>query len=79
MELKETIITRAIIDSYFKDLLEYTEVDVAIAGGGPSGMVAAYYLAKAGVKVAIYEKKLSIGGGMWGGGIGYNKIDQERF
>ncbi len=37
-------------------------------------MAAGYYLAKNGVKTAIFEKKLSIGGGIWGGAMGFNKI-----
>jgi thiamine thiazole synthase len=37
-------------------------------------MVAAYYLAKAKKKVALFERKLSLGGGMWGGGIMFNEI-----
>lgn len=37
-------------------------------------MVAAYYLAKAGSRVAVFERKLSIGGGMWGGGMLFNEI-----
>ena len=36
--------------------------------------MAARYLAEAGVKVAIYEKKLSLGGGMWGGGMMFPRI-----
>ncbi|MFA4647303.1 sulfide-dependent adenosine diphosphate thiazole synthase [Pyrococcus kukulkanii] len=72
--LRDVTISRAIIESYFKDLLNNLELDVAIVGAGPSGMVAAYYLAKGGAKVAIFEKKLSIGGGIWGGAMGFNKI-----
>ncbi|AAL81654.1 ribose 1,5-bisphosphate isomerase [Pyrococcus furiosus DSM 3638] len=72
--LKDVVISRAIVESYFKDLLNNLELDVAIVGAGPSGMVAGYYLAKGGAKVAIFEKKLSIGGGIWGGGMGFNKI-----
>jgi thiamine thiazole synthase len=49
-------------------------LDVAIVGGGPSGLVAAYYLAKNGKKVALFERKLSVGGGMWGGGMMFNEI-----
>lgn len=37
-------------------------------------MVCGYYLARAGKKVVLFEKKLSIGGGMWGGGIMFNEI-----
>jgi thiazole biosynthesis enzyme len=72
--IDETIVTRAIVESYTKEFLEYTNMDVAIVGAGPSGMVAGYYLAKAGIKTAIFERKLSVGGGMWGGGMMFNKI-----
>lgn len=72
--MDEVIISKAIAESYLKDLLAYTELDVAIAGAGPSGMVAGYYLAKNKVKVAIFERKLSVGGGMWGGGMMFNRI-----
>ncbi len=72
--IDEVEITRAIVESATCDLLDNLEVDVAIAGGGPSGMVAAKYLAEEKVKVALFERKLSIGGGMWGGGMLFPKI-----
>jgi thiamine thiazole synthase len=72
--MDEVIISRAITESYIKDLLEVMEVDVAIAGAGPSGMAAGYYLAKEGIRTAIFERKLSIGGGIWGGGMMFNRI-----
>lgn len=72
--LNEVTITRAILDSYFKKLNGCLELDVAIVGGGPSGLVAGYYLAKAGRRVALFERKLSIGGGVWGGGMMFNTI-----
>jgi thiamine thiazole synthase len=50
------------------------DAEVAIVGAGPAGMTCAYYLAKAGKKVVIFERKLSVGGGMWGGGIMFNEI-----
>ncbi len=74
MSLNEVIITKAIVERFSQKFLEYTEVDTAIVGAGPSGLVAAYFLAKAGKKVAIFERKLSIGGGMWGGGMMFNEI-----
>jgi len=74
MPLDDLIVSKAIIDEYSKDLINNLNVDVAIVGGGPAGLVAAYYLAKEGYKVNVYERKLSFGGGMWGGGIMFNKI-----
>ena len=46
--LDEVTITKAIIEKYNKKLLDHIDVDVAIAGAGPAGMTAAYFLAKAG-------------------------------
>lgn len=73
-ELDEVVISRAIIDTYMEELKEACDVDVAIAGAGPAGITAAYYLAQAGYKVVIFEAKLSPGGGMWGGGMFFNTI-----
>ena len=72
--MDEVIISRAITESYIKDLLDAMELDVAIAGAGPAGLAAAYYLAEEGVKTAIFERKLSVGGGIWGGGMMFNRI-----
>lgn len=74
MELDDIKISKAIVEGYMEDFLDYTDMDVAIGGGGPAGLTAGYYLAKAGIKVALFEKKLSMGGGMWGGGMMFNKI-----
>lgn len=74
MPLDEIIITQAIIERFIEKLKGCLTLDVAIVGAGPSGLVAGYYLAKKGYKVAIFEKKLSIGGGMWGGGMMFNQI-----
>jgi thiazole biosynthesis enzyme len=74
MKLDDVVITKAIVENFYKKFLEYSEVDVAIAGAGPAGLCAAYYLAKEKVKVAVYERKLSIGGGMWGGGMMFNEL-----
>jgi len=74
MKLDEQIISRAIIERFTEKWVNHLQVDVAIVGGGPSGLVAAYYLADKGRKVALFERKLSIGGGMWGGGMMFNEI-----
>lgn len=72
--MDEVIISKAITESYITELLNAMELDVAIVGAGPAGLVAAYYLAKEKVNTAIFERKLSIGGGIWGGGMMFNKI-----
>lgn len=74
MKLDEIVISRAIIESYKDKLMGALDVDVAIVGAGPAGMVCGYYLAKAGRNVVLFERKLSVGGGMWGGGIMFNEI-----
>lgn len=67
--LDDVAISRAILEEYTEEFSDYLESDAAIIGGGPAGLIAAYYLARGGMKVALYERKLSIGGGMWGGGM----------
>lgn len=67
-------ISKAIIETYLKDLTDNLKVDVVIVGAGPSGLVASRFLAEAGLKTIIFERKLSIGGGMLGGGMMFNKI-----
>lgn len=70
----ETKVSQGIISTYFEKMQKNLNLDVAIVGGGPSGIVAAYYLAKAGLKVAQFDRKLSPGGGMWGGAMMFNQI-----
>lgn len=72
--IDEKIVTKAIIERFSEKLISNLELDVAVCGAGPSGLVAAYFLAKAGLRVAVFERKLSIGGGMWGGGMMFNEI-----
>ncbi len=74
MALDEILISRAIIQRFTEKLLDNLELDVAVVGGGVSGLTAAWRLAQRGHKVAIFERKLSIGGGMWGGGMMFNEI-----
>ena len=74
MKLDDILISKAITEEFVKDFLKFMEVDVAIVGAGPAGIVTGYYLAKKKKKVVIFERKLSIGGGMWGGGMMFNKI-----
>ncbi len=76
--MKETDITRAIIAEHHEKLMNHLENDVVIVGGGPAGMTAAYYLAKEGIKTIILEKRLAIGGGIWGGAAGYGMVVTEE-
>ena len=70
----ESVISKRILSRYFDKLSECLELDVAIVGGGPSGLICAYDLAKAGKRVAIFEQKLKPGGGIWGGAMLFNEV-----
>ena len=72
--LDESLISRAILDGYHEKLSGRIVSDVLIVGAGPSGLTAAFYLARQNLKVAVLEKRLSPGGGIWGGAIGMNEI-----
>lgn len=74
MAFTNTGITRTIVKSWTEKFLSCVESDVLIAGAGPSGLMAAYLLAKDGLDVTLIEKRLSPGGGIWGGGMTMNDI-----
>lgn len=70
----ENTISAAILNRFSGKLLDSLALDVAIVGGGPSALVAARYLANAGLKAGIFERKLAPGGGTWGGGMLFNEV-----
>ncbi|MCS7115178.1 MAG: sulfide-dependent adenosine diphosphate thiazole synthase [Nitrososphaerota archaeon] len=72
--VEEEVITRAIIQKTMEDWINLAETDVVIVGAGPSGLTAARYLAKAGLKTVVFERRLSFGGGIGGGGMQFHKV-----
>jgi len=72
--IDDVAVTRAISSRFFEKFQSALQLDVAIVGAGPSGLVAGRYLARAGKRVALFESKLSAGGGIWGGGMLMNQI-----
>jgi len=73
-QFTETQISMGIVDAYHAKLRNALQSDVVIVGAGPSGLTAAWILASKGVQVVVLEKRLSPGGGIWGGSIGMNDI-----
>jgi phytoene dehydrogenase-like protein len=53
-----------IIGKIFDEFPEESDWDVVVIGGGPNGLIAGAYLAKAGLKVAVVERRYEIGGGL---------------
>jgi sulfide-dependent adenosine diphosphate thiazole synthase len=76
--IDDVMVTRKIFERFSKEFQDCFDVDVAIAGAGPAGLTAAKYLANAGKKVVMFERKLSVGGGMWGGGMTFPVIVAQK-
>jgi thiazole biosynthesis enzyme len=74
VKLDDITISRAITESFMRKFMDAMDIDVAVVGGGPSGMVAAYYLTTEKVKTVVFERSLRPGGGMPGGGMMFNTI-----
>ena len=76
--LDEATISQLIVESFARDFVESLRLDVAIVGAGPSGLTAARLLARDGLKVAVFERHLYVGGGMWAGGMLFPRIIVEE-
>jgi len=50
--------------SFFSEFPIESEWDVVVIGAGPNGLMTAAYLARAGCKVALIERRYEIGGGL---------------
>ena len=70
----EAAISKAILEGFYRDLSEALNADVFVIGAGPSGLVASYELAKAGLKVFVIEQNNYLGGGFWLGGYFMNTV-----
>ncbi len=70
----ESAVSRAILENFYRDLREALNADVFVIGAGPSGLVASYELARAGVKVYVIEQNNYLGGGFWLGGYFMNTV-----
>lgn len=72
--VSESQISRAIVGEFIRWFEEYIISDVVVVGAGPSGLMAARDLAKAGLKTLIIESNNYIGGGFWVGGYFMNTL-----
>ena len=55
-------VSKGILDSYHSKFQSALQSDAIIVGSGPSGLIAGYFLAKAGKKVVMFERELAPGG-----------------
>ena len=78
MCIDDIVVTKTIFKRFSDEFIGNFDVDVAVAGAGPAGLLAAKYLARSGKKTVLFEGKLSIGGGMWGGGMTFPIIVVQK-
>ncbi len=78
MKIDDIQVTRIIVDTYYKKLMDALELDVALVGAGPANLVSGIILGEKGIKTAVFESKLAPGGGMWGGGMMFNEIVVQK-
>ena len=54
----------ALVGKLFDEFPTQSDWDVVVIGGGPNGLMTAAYLAKAGAKVCVIERRYEVGGGL---------------
>jgi phytoene dehydrogenase-like protein len=62
--MAQPLLTPLLTGDMFPEFPNESEWDVIIIGAGPNGLIAGAYLAKAGVKVAVVERRYEVGGGL---------------